>query len=668
MDPIKADSPEAQSLDPIAENIAKLKELFPELLSESKDGVAVNLDTLKQLVGDKTVSDADEKYGLNWHGKRKARQIALTPSLGTLRPCPDESKEWDSTQNLFIEGDNLEVLKLLQKSYSAKIKLIYIDPPYNTGKDFVYKDDFRDNIRNYKEFTGQVDSEGKALSSNSDSSGRYHTAWLNMMYPRLKLARNLLKKDGVILVSVDKNEFHHLKQILNEILGEENFIGTIVWKGATDNNPTQIAIEHEYLLCFGRSKESVKGVWKNSNDDAKITLLAAFDRFKAEGLAGDKLQKRTREFIKENKEILSAITHYDRVDAENELYTGSRKVHNPKPGGYIYDVLHPITKKVCSRPVNGYRFPKGTMEDLVTADRIIYGDDESQIIQIKELLRDYKGKLSSVIHLDSRSGANEINRLFGIQKLFTNPKPVVLLKDIFEFITETNDIVLDFFAGSGTTANAVNNLNLQDGGNRRNILVQLPEPLDINNSNQKVPAKFCQENNLPLTIAELTKERLRRSAAKIQEEHPEYEGDLGFRVFKLDTSNIKAWDPASSDLAATLEEHAEHIKTDRSETDVLYELLLKLGLDLCVPIESKEIAGKSVHSIGGGVILACLATKISRDEAEALATGMVAWHQELAPAVDSQCVFRDSAFDDDVAKTNLAAILDQNGIKKVRSL
>jgi len=663
MKPITAGDPESKSPELVAENIERLRELFPEAFTEGK----VNFDVLKQLLGG-AVDEREEKYGLNWHGKRRARQLALTPSTGTLRPSPEESVDWDSTQHLLIEGDNLEVLKLLTKSYSGSFKLIYIDPPYNTGGDFVYPDDFDDNIKNYLMRTGQIESDGRKNSSNTEASGRFHTDWLNMVYPRLKDAIRLIRHDGVILVSIDDKELSHLKQVMTELLGEENFIGTIVWKGATDNNPTQIAIEHEYLVCFARSKEAVSPVWKNATDAAKQTLLAEYRRL-SETLGPDlpEIQARLRMFIRANRESLNGITHYDRVD-ERGVFTGSRKVHNPKPGGYKYDVLHPRTQKACVLPVNGYRYPRETMDDLLKADRILFGDDETQIIQIKEYLEDYEGKLSSVISIDSRAGSNELNELFGEQKVFQTPKPTALLTEIFEFMLGKDEAVLDFFAGSGSTAHAVMLLNERDGGTRRSVLVQFPEPLDPENKDQKVAAAYCDKLRKPRNIAELTKERLRRAAKAVREKSPLFAGDLGFRVFKLASSNIKAWEPDRDNLTQTVEGSSDHLLPDRTEQDILFELLLKLGLDLCVPIEQKAIAGKTVHNIGAGTLFVCLAPKTGRDEVEALALGIVEWHKALAPAGETTVVFRDSAFADDVAKTNLAAILQQHGLENVRSL
>ena len=596
MEKLTSDDPATRSADIVAENLEQMGMLFPEVFTEGE----VDFEVLRQLLGG-AVDDREEKFGLNWHGKRLARQLSLTPSTGTLRPCPEDSVDWDATQNLMIEGDNLEVLKLLQKSYAGKVKLIYIDPPYNTGKDFVYPDSFQDNIRNYLELTGQVEG-GQKISTNTEASGRFHTDWLNMMYPRLKAARGLLREDGLLLVSIDERELANLRQILAEIFGEENSIGTIIWKGATDNNPTQVAMEHEYMLCFGRAREAAVSVWTNPEDQSKEILLEEYRRLKSlHGSTATLVQDGLRKFIRENKDALASITHYDRVD-EQGVYTGSRKVHNPKPGGYEYDVVHPTTLKVCTPPVNGYRFPEARMRELEASGRIIYGPDEHQIIQIKEYLDDFKGKLSSVFELDSRTGANELNAMFGVQRVFFSAKPTAVLRHFFEFILEPDDLVLDFFAGSGTTTHVVWQMNSKDSGRRRSVLVQLPEPLDSRNKDQKAAAEFCDALGKPRSVAELTKERLRRAAKKIREEDPLGAGDLGFRVFKLDSSNIHAWEPDRDNLDQTLLDHQEHLKADRNEEDILYELLLKLGLDLCVPIEQRTIVGKTVHSVGGGVL------------------------------------------------------------------
>lgn len=619
-----------QSADIIAENIDHLKALFPEALTEGK----IDFDTLKLLLGG-AVEEREEKYGLNWHGKRRARQLALIPSTGTLRPCPEESVDWDTTQNLMIEGDNLEVLKLLQKSYAGKVKLIYFDPPYNTGKDFVYPDNFQDNIRNYLELTGQVEG-GAKISSNTESSGRFHTDWLNMMYPRLKLARNLLREDGFLFVSIDDGEVCNLRGMLDEVFGEENFIAQIIWKSRVSEDTrakTGISTDHEYLVCYARSEgATLRGAEKdldkfdNPDNDPRGPWRSA----DLTGLA-------TR-------------------DARPNLH---------------YDLIDPATAINYGCPPKGWRYETSTMADKIREGRILFpqtgeGRPRHKLF-LNEMKSLFKNMSSVILGTSTAEGTREVNELFD-SGVFTFPKPSQLVRMLVEQATAGDDIILDFFAGSGTTGHAVLAHNAADNGNRRYFLVQLPEKLDKENRDQKTAADFCNKLGKPCTIAELTKERLRRASKKIKDENPLFAGDLGFRVFKLDTSNIRAWEPNRDNLEQTLLDHAEHIVAGRSEQDILYELLLKLGLDLTVPIEQKVIAGKTIHSIGAGALLVCLSETIDRDTIEPLAQGVIDWHKELKPAVDTRVVFRDSAFADDVAKTNLAAILQQHGLDDVRSL
>lgn len=663
MKKITAEDVQTKSADMVAGNLEQLRELFPEAFSEGK----VDFDVLRQLLGG-TVEEREEKYGLNWHGKRRARQLALTPSTGTLRPCPEESVDWDTTKNLMIEGDNLEVLKLLQKSYAGKVKVIYIDPPYNTGGDFVYPDDFQDNIKNYLMRTGQMESDGRKNESNTDASGRFHTDWLNMMYPRLRIAKSLLQRDGVMFISIDEREYSHLRTICAELFGEENMLGTVVWKNATDNNPTNIATEHEYILVVSRDRESLEKEWKSSVSDIKDVLVNIGKELTSQ-FQGDDLTAAYERWFKDHKAELWPLDRYKYID-EGGVYTGSQSVHNPGREGYRYDVIHPVTHRACKQPLMGYRFPKDTMDDLLAQGRILFGEDENKIIELKVYASEYEEKLSSVFELDGRLGAYDLKEDFPEDgKVFSNPKPVRLLTSFFPFLLKNDgETVLDFFAGSGATAKAVFTLNSKDLVRRRVILVQLPELLNTNDREQKIAATLCDHLSRPRNIAELTKERLRRSADRIRKASPMFAGDLGFRVFKLASSNIREWDPKPGEIATTLQEQVEHLKTDRREQDILFELLLKLGLDLAVPIETREIAGKTVHSIGGGVLIACLATAVSAADVEALALGIVAWHKELAPATETTIVVRDSAFADDIAKTNMTAILQQNGLQNVRSL
>jgi adenine-specific DNA-methyltransferase len=625
---IEPGAPESQSADLRAENLARLKALFPDLVTERQlDGrtvPAVNVDVLKSLVGDSTVTDADEKYGLNWHGKRAARQLALTPSTGTLRPCRDESVDWDTTQNLMIEGDNLEVLKLLQKSYAGKVKLIYIDPPYNTGKDFVYPDNFQDSIKNYLELTGQVEG-GRKISSNTEASGRFHTDWLNMIYPRLRLARELLSQDGSIFVSIDDREAPHLRKLADEVFGEENFVACCVWqKRYSRENRGAIGDAHEYLMVYAKDSdyfqrirgliaptEEQTAVYRNPNDDPKGRWRPI--PMTAQGFRPNQMY---------------------------EIVTPSGARHRP-PEGRCWGMIESEYLKLAAQ------------------GRIYFGKDGSSQPNVIRYLTELEGLVpwtwwpsSEVGHTDE--ARKEIQTHFGSQSVFDTPKPTRLLQRVLEIGTSAtgDDLVLDFFAGSGTIGEAIYRQNLKDGGRRRFIAVQLPEPHALD--------EFA-------TVSAVTKERLRKAGLSASQSAGK-EFDAGFRCYKLATSNIRAWAPKRDDIGESLFEHIENVAEDRSEDDVLCELILKLGLELCIPIAGRTVAGKSVHAIGGGVLISCLSKSIAASEAEPLALGIVEWTQLLNPAGGITCVFRDSAFETDVAKTNLAAILEQHGIAKVRSL
>ena len=627
--------PETKSPDLVAENIEQIKALFPEAFTEDK----IDFEVLKQLLGG-TVDEREEKYGLNWNGKRRARQIALTPSTGTLRPCPEDSVDWDTTKNLMIEGDNLEVLKLLQKSYAGKVKVIYIDPPYNTGNDFVYPDDFKENIKNYLMRTGQMESDGRKNSSNTEASGHLHTDWLNMMYPRLKLARNLLSDDGVIFISIDDGEVDNLKKICNEIFGEENFVAQFPWRKRTAKSdvPFGVSQDYEWLLCIAKS-------------DLFIACIDGSDRRYFETPDLPNRAWRIHDMTKQTSASERPNSYFTMVD--------------PKSG-----------KEYPANPDSVWRITKDTFQQYYDQKRIVFPGDYDFLNISKPVLRYFKdddeskaGEMFGFVTVSTnlpkevgmtQDGTKDIGKLFS-QKVFSFPKPVGLIQYLLKITTSINKtaIILDFFSGSATTAQAVLNMNIEDEGSRRFIMIQLPE--------------ICQENSDAFkadykNIADIGKERIRRAAKQIQEEHPKFKGDLGFRVFKLDSSNIRAWEPDRDDLAATLEKHAEHLKMGRTEQDILFELMLKLGLNLTVPIEEKTITTKTVYSIGAGTILVCLATTISASEVEPLALGIVNWHKQLATAGETQLVFRDSAFTNDVAKTNLAAILEQNGLENMRSL
>ncbi len=665
MKKIDINNPEAQSADLVAGNIAQLKILFPELITEGPDGVAVNVDVLKALVGDKSVNDADEKYGLNWHGKRRARQLALTPSTGTLRPCPEESVDWDTTQNLMIEGDNLEVLKLMQKSYAGKVKLIYIDPPYNTGKDFVYPDNFQDNIKNYLELTGQVEG-GQKISSNTEASGRYHTDWLNMMYPRLKLARNLMKDDGFIMVSIDDIELHNLRFILDAIFGEENFEGIFVWEGGRKNDSRRISVGHDYIVVYAKNSSRLKELdirWRDRKAGLEDVYAKAEELIQKHGEDFSAASKELQGWFKSLPEGNAAKehSHYKMIDSAGVWYGDNISSPNPR-ANLVFDW------KGYQPPANGWRYDRDAMKRLDEEGLLLYPDSKDKRIQYKRYLHHTETwSPSSIFYKDRRAASKTLSTLMG-ENVFDFPKDVDVIARLMRLASVPGDIILDFFAGSGSTGEAVFSQNLTDDAGRKFILVQLPESLRIENKEQKTAADYCDQLGKPRTIAELTKERLRRAGTKIKADNPEWQGDTGFRVFKLDRSNIRAWNPNPANLEATLLDYEDHLLEGRREADVLYELLLKLGLDLCVPIEQRIIAEREVYAVGGCVLMVCLAEQINREQVEVLAQGIIGWYQELAPAGDTTCVFRDSAFADDVVKTNLAAILEQHGIQNVRSL
>ena len=616
--------PETRSADLVAENIAQLKALFPDAFTEGK----VDFDVLRQLLGD-AVDDGEEKYGLNWHGKRHARRLALTLSTGTLRPCPDESVDWDTTRNLMIEGDNLEVLKLLQKSYAGKVKLIYIDPPYNKGKDFIYPDDFRDSLLNYLLLTSQIDTDGQKLTSNRETSGRFHTNWLNMMFPRLKVARNLLSNDGVMFVSIDDGEVANLRKICDELFGEENFVANVVWqkKYTRANDAKWFSDNHDHILIYARHKEELR-------------------------LAG-----RAR-----NEEQLKTYSNPDNHEKGPWKATPLHAKSGSNTGSFTFS-----NGLEWTPPKGTYRrFNDGTMLRMDKGGEIWFGSDGEQVPSRKSFLSEVKETVTPTtlwLHQDAghTHEANNDLKALGMGGIFDNPKPVRLIKYMIDLATQPDQshLVLDFFAGSGTTAQAVMEANAADGGDRRFICAQLPEPV----------SPSVEVDSVTITnIAELAAERIKRSSRAISTRDGENEVDLGFRYLKLAPSNIQAWDDNPDDLEVALLAHAQHIIPGRSESDVLTELLLKLGLDLCDPVEEKVIAGKTVYCVNSGTLFTCLGDGLTNQVVEDLANGIATWRHELVADGTSRIVFKDSGFADDVAKANIVAILDQHGFSDVRSI
>ena len=628
MNKLSPEMPELQSMNITADNITKLKSLFPEAFNEN----GIDFDVLKQLLGE-NVDEKEERYGLNWHGKRQARQLALTPSRGTLRPCKDESVDWDNTKNLMIEGDNLEVLKLLQKSYTGKVKLIYIDPPYNTGKDFVYPDNFQDNMKNYLEITGQTE-DGARLSTNTETSGRYHTDWLNMIYPRLKLARNLLKEDGVIFISIDDAEVDNLKKVCSEIFGEENFVANIVWqkKYSPQNDATYFSDMHDHILVYAKQR-------KNSKNDSNGWNIDFLPRSDEQNAAYKNPDNDPRGVWKS-------------VDLSVKTYSKANDYSITTPSGRI--VTPPASR--CWQ-VSEKRFA-----ELCKENKIWFGENGNNVPSIKRFLTEVQdGVVPTTWWSYKECGHNqeakqELKKLMeGESVFFDTPKPLRLLDRILHLATtnDKNSIILDFFAGSGTTAHATLNKNIADSGSRRYIAVQLPEKID--------DEKYH-------TISELTKERLRRAGKKVREDNPEWKGDVGFRVFKLDTSNIRPWEATAETLSEQIDAYVSTILEGRSEEDLLTELMLKRGIDLSVNIETRQFDGLTVSCVDGGKLFTCFTRQIPASSVEELTKGIIDWHKSLKAGKDTVCYFLDDAFENNVAKTNLCAILEQHGLTNLHSL
>ena len=664
----KVQPKEGESANIVSENLERLKELFPEAFNEG----GIDFDVLRQLLGDaKTLDEGKEKYGLNWHGKKKARQIALTPSTGTLLPCPEESVDWDTTQNVFIEGDNLEVLKLLQRSYSNKVKMIYIDPPYNTGKEFIYPDKFQDNLDTYLKYTGQSDGNGTKFSSNTETNGRKHTNWLNMMYPRLKLARNLLSRDGILVTHIDEHELLNFAMLVDELFGPENNLGLVIWdKGNPKGDTTKIATQHEYIILYAKNIEYLNKNFqiKRNKPNAEKMIRKAKSLFhNSKDLA--LINTNYQEWLK--KQTLSGgEAAYRYIDQEGNVYRPvSMAWPNKKqaPKEYFVPLIHPVTRKECPVPERGWRNPPRTMQELLKNGLIVFGENEQKQPERKYYL--HENMVENIPSILQFAGSDDA-LLKELMIPFYNPKPVNFVKQIIQYFSSNDDIVMDFFAGSATTSHAVMKLNSEGNGNRKFIVVQLPENCD--QDTEAFKAGYKNVSNIAkkriYRVSRILQENLEKLNNKAKISLSIIEGaDLGFKVFKLSSSNINAWNPDRSDLEETLLVHQEHLIEGRSEQDILYELLLKRGIDLAVPVESRQAAGKAIYSIGHGALFACLDESITSDQVEEIAQAVVEWYRELAPE-DTHVFFRDSAFTDDVAKTNMAVILEQNGITHVRSL
>ena len=608
--------PEATSDDVVQRRLHALRDLFPEVFHED----AIDFDTLRSLLGD-GAAERPERFSLVWQGKERSRLAAQSPSYATLRPEPNKSVEWDLGQNCYIEGDNLEVLKLLQKSYYGRVKMIFIDPPYNTGKDFVYPDNYRDSISNYLALTGQVDSDGRRLTANPETGGRYHSDWLSMMFPRLKLARNLLRDDGVIFISIDDCEVANLRELCDEVFGEENFVANVVWqkKYTRANDAKWFSDNHDHILCYARSKDTF--------------VLNPLPRTQDQEAA------------------------YSNPDANPKGPWKATPLH--AKSGTNTSAFTFGNGVVWKPPVGTYRrFNDASMIKMDEQGEIWFGSDGRQVPQRKSFLSEVKAGVTPVTIWPydevghNHEASNELKD-FGLGGVFSNPKPTRLIRRmiVLSDTPEKDGIVLDFFGGSSTTAHAVLAQNADDGGTRRFILVQLPEPCPP--QSEAISAGFA-------TITDIGRERIRRVVASLNPQLPR----SGYRALRLDSSNLKLWDPeARDDLELALRSSVASLKSDRNDDDLLFELLIKYGLDLSV--DSRCIPGdtSSIYVVAGGALIVVLGDSIEETIGDRIAEIL----SELQPEM-TRVVLQDSAFPDDVVKTNTIERLRQAGVADIKSL
>lgn len=620
-----------QTADGVQDNISRIAELFPECITEVKNqrgGVkhSVDFDKLRQLLSSDIVEGNEERYQFTWPDKRKAILAANAPINATLRPCPEESVNFDTTQNLYIEGDNLDVLKCLKETYLHKVKMIYIDPPYNTGNDFVYEDNFAESAAEYLANSGQFDEQGNRLVTNTESNGRFHTDWLNMIYPRLKVARDLLTEDGVIFISIDDNEVENLKKVCNEIFGEQNFVGNIIWQSRTSiSNDDEISTNHNHTIIFSKNREKLsfggddidESDYSNPDNDPRGPWkLVPID---ANHVGGD--------------------TNYP--------------IRNPKTGVDYY-------------PPNGriWCYNKSTLDSLMKDNRIKFGltDDSSPKRKLFLNERKAKGdfKTPSSILLDAgttKTGTTEIMALFDNHKVFDYPKPTSLLTRLMQYgYVNNNDIVLDFFSGSGTTAHAFWKYEIIKEISAKFILVQLPEDLDKSLLSASTDAKKNIRNAIdlldkigkPHLLTEIAKERIRRAGAKIKEENPDKAQNLdtGFRVLKLDSSNMKDvfYSPKETSQLE-LFTLVDNVKDDRTSKDLLFQVMLELGATLDSKIEESKVDGKTIYNVADGYLVACFDQKVTDEVVTAIA--------KMQP---TYAVLRDTGMADDATATNFEQI------------
>lgn len=652
------------SLNKVDDHIAKIGQLFPNSLTERKNEkgeveYAIDFDVLRQELSSVIVEGNEERYQFTWPDKKQSILLANAPIAKTLRPCPEESVNFDSTENLYIEGDNLDVLKLLQETYLGKVKMIYIDPPYNTGNDFVYEDDFAQSTDEYLANSGQFDEEGNRLVQNNESNGRFHTDWLNMIYPRLKLAKDLLTDDGVIFISIDDNEVENLKKICDEVFGSINFVDCITWNTRVPKNDNKgLGNIHQYVLVYVKQAQFNRQFLMTK--DGLDEVFEFLDKMKKKRVPILEAEKELKKLY-DKKGYDRGITLYNALD---ENYKPWGKINMSWPNsdtfGPTYDVLHPATRKPTKRPDRGWRWNQATFNSHLDYEHVVERQDGSFICGDIWFAKDENTQPSSIKYLQDVSrmllrtiislksdGGMELEDVFEGKSYFSNPKPKALLKLLVSSIEEKEGIFLDFFSGSATTAHAVMQLNAEDDGNRKFIMVQLPEETDEKSESYKAGYK---------NICEIGKERIRRAGKKILEDQKVkdkglFDGetpklDIGFRVLKLDSTNMKDvyYNPSeyTPELFSSL---TDNIKEDRTPEDLLFQVMLELGVLLSCKIEKTLMNGKTVFNVGDGYLIACFDADINDATVKA-----------IAQQKPYYAVFRDSSMASDSVATNFEQI------------
>lgn len=651
-----------ESVDMIKQNIRKIGELFPNCITEATDEngrlkKVINFELLKQMLsGD--VIDGDEAYEFTWVGKKAAIAEANRPIRKTLRPCPEESKDWDATENLYIEGDNLEVLKLLQESYLGKVKMIYIDPPYNTGNDFIYRDDFAMSDEEYIEESGQVNEDENRLFKNTNTNGRFHSDWCSMIYSRLLLTRNFLTNDGVIFISIDENEINTLKMICDEVFGASNFVAELIWSAGRKNDSKYISVSHEYILCYFKNAQYIrehKFIWRERKQGLD-EIYTKYDVLKKQyGADYVQIEKELKSWYKGLPDGHPAKdhAHYNKVDNVGIFFASD--ISWPGGGGPKYDILHPITHRPVKIPSRGWITKETTMKEWIAQGRVNFGLDENSVPTIKSYLHEHEdGVPYSVFYKDGRAASKRLASLLG-GKVFENPKDEEIIQRIIEFSgTDNDDIIMDFFSGSATTAHSLFLADVAQSKRRKFILVQWPEQINPSKSGSEKSKKVAQNAielldkiHVPYNICEIGKERIRRAGEKIKEEHPEAENlDIGFRVFKLDESNMTdVYYSAGEYNQNMLSKLESNIKSDRTDLDLLFGCLLEWGLPLSMPYTSEQMEGCTIHTYNDGDLIACFDENIPDSVIK-----------EIAKRQPLRAVFRDSSFDGSPAKINVGEI------------